>query len=74
MRTTLDLDIDAYHVAKAIAKQKKISLGKAVSEIVLGTGKQATSDSGIRLENGIPTFGTQQVLTPEMVSELLNDE
>jgi len=36
MRTTLDLSDAAYHVAKAVAQEKKISLGKAVSQLILG--------------------------------------
>ncbi len=35
MRTTITLDADAFRAAKAKAAREKVSLGKAVSELIL---------------------------------------
>lgn len=35
MRTTLQIDDEAYRAAKALAEAKQVSLGSAVSELIL---------------------------------------
>ena len=39
MRTTIDLTDEAYHLARAIAHERNESLGKVVSELILGPRK-----------------------------------
>jgi len=41
MRTTLTLENDAYAVAKAKADHENVSLGKAASDLILRTVRQA---------------------------------
>jgi hypothetical protein len=73
MRTTLSLDDDALSVARALAKQRRISLGKAVSELVRKAARQPllTERRGdleiIKLPEGSPT------VTGARVAELLED-
>ena len=43
MRTTLTLDADAFQAAKAKAAHENISLGKAVSELVLQGLRQTSA-------------------------------
>jgi hypothetical protein len=40
MRTTLSLDDDALEIAKMLSRQRRISLGKAVSELVRKAARQ----------------------------------
>jgi hypothetical protein len=71
MRTTIDLPPDIYHIIRAYAKDQKISMGKAISQLI--TQKQPKPDSGVS-EIGFPTFRSNRTLTPEIVKELLEDE
>jgi hypothetical protein len=52
MRTTLDLDEDILGVAKELASQKRISIGKMVSDLMrqaLATKKAPRTRNGFRL-------------------------
>jgi hypothetical protein len=80
MRTTVNLDDDAYEVAMLCAKGKGITLGAAISEFVR-KGQQArlaeTSPSPRlkRLPNGMLVFGdTGRVITNEMVKAALEED
>lgn len=72
MRTTLTLEPDAFHAAKAKAAHENVSLGKAVSELILQgirpTSAKATAKSSavFRSERGI--------YTAEQVEAALDDE
>jgi hypothetical protein len=80
MRTTVNLDDDAYEVAMLCAKGKGITLGAAISEFVR-KGQEArfaeTSPSPRlkRLPNGMLVFGdTGRVITNEMVKAALEKD
>ena len=45
MRTTLTLDADAFQAAKAKAAHENVSLGKAVSELILQGLRQPTTQA-----------------------------
>lgn len=59
MRTTLTLDADAFQAAKAKAAHENVSLGKAVSELILQglcqPTPKATSPAVFRSEGGLYT-------------------
>jgi hypothetical protein len=63
MRTTLTLDLDAFQAAKAKAAHENISLGKAVSELILQGIQQTTaknrSSAVFRSEGG--TYSAEEV-------------
>lgn len=70
MRTTLTLEPDAFQAAKAKAAHESISLGKAVSELIL-QGLRRTANRGhapavFRSEGGVYAAG--------QVEEALDDE
>ena len=53
MRTTLTLDDEALRAARSLARNRSISLGAAVSELVhKGLSREAEMDE----EDGIPVF------------------
>lgn len=70
MRTTLSLDAEAFQAAKAKAAHENISLGKAVSELILlGVRRPFTKRSSSAV------FRSQGGLyTTETVEDSLDDE
>jgi 4'-phosphopantetheinyl transferase EntD len=75
MRTTLDLDPTALSAARAKAKAEHISLGRAVSELVLAALKSpqsphSTTASGFPVLAGVPGH----VVTDELVTSHRDDE
>ena len=74
MRTTLNLDDDVIETARAMASQKRQSLGEAVSELIRRAVQPAVKAPAKR--NGIPLFpvtrGARRA-TPDIVAELLDE-
>ena len=75
MRTTLNLDSRAAVAARARARQRNITLGQAVSELVLA-GLQAESSGADVDRRGLVLLPTVEghLITSEMVAEALEDE
>ena len=73
MRTTLNIDEDILMAAKEIAKQKGISVGRALSDLA----RQAlTRESTTNTRNGVPIFPLQEdasVVTLELVNRLRDE-
>lgn len=67
MRTTVDLTNDAYQIAKAMAEQQKISLGKAISELIIRPKRES---SNLVREGRFLSYEGKRVLTPELAKEL----
>lgn len=70
MRTTLDIDEDVLLVAKEVAEQQGISIGKALSQLAR---EALTRQAAIATRNGVPFFPRQpdaEVVTLEIVNEL----
>jgi len=70
MRTTLTIDDDLLEAAKSLASQKRIPLGKAVSEL-MRKGMQRASPVGTG-KGGFPVFNqpkNARVLTLESVKK-----
>lgn len=70
MRTTLTLEPDALEAAKAKAAQERMTLGKAVSELILQAIRQTQREQGasavVRSPGGL--------YTTEQVEAALDDE
>ncbi len=74
MRTTLSLQDDAVRAIRAYAKGRKLSMGKAASELVR---RGARYQVGTRRVNGLLVFDAPDdfpVITSERVRELLDEE
>lgn len=73
MRTTVDLEDDVLHTAKAIARARGVSLGKVLSDLA----RQALArQSELTTRNGVPLFPVSPssgVVTPELVSQLRDE-
>ena len=75
MRTTLDIDDSVLDQARAIARDRGISLGAAVS-LLAERGMRSALVAGLDT-TGLPAFDVApdaRVITPEMVRAALDDE
>ena len=73
MRTTLSLGDDAVREIRAYAKRRRMSLGKAASELVR---RGARYQVGIRKVNGLAVFDAPDefpLITNRRVRELLDE-
>ena len=76
MRTTLDIDQDSYRLAKAIAAQKGISMGKLVAEAIqrqYGASDTPSTEIGTSVA-GFPVVTIGRPITPEDVADALDDD
>jgi hypothetical protein len=74
MRTTLNLDDEAYRIAVQHAKDRGIRLGKAVSELVV---RGARARLPVKERNGLFIFDLPKdspVVTTEMVKRIMDEE
>jgi hypothetical protein len=74
MRTTLTIDDDALRIARRFAKGRRISIGKAVSDLVR---KSAEAPLPTKTVNGLTIFdlpADSPRVTSEQVRKLLEDE
>jgi hypothetical protein len=74
MRTTLSLEDDAIKAIQAYAKNRRLSLGKAASELVR---RGAHYQLGTRKVNGLPVLDASDdfpLMTTERVRELCDEE
>lgn len=73
MRTTLDVDQDVLLAARELARRRRISIGKALSDLA----RQALVRQAVTTtRNGLPLFPVQPgatVVTPELVSQLQDE-
>jgi len=68
VRTTLELTEEAYRIAKTVAREQRRSLGRVVSDFIIGQ-----PDVAPRLaedDNGFPTFRCVRRVTSEDVKAL----
>ena len=75
MRTTLDMDDNSYRLAKAVASQRKLSVGKVVAEAIAayyGTSEKPSTSIG-RSRAGFPTVTIGRPITAEDVVEIENE-
>lgn len=74
MRTTLDIDPVVLSAARSRASVRKISLGRAVSELALA-GLNASPPQSVR-QNGFPVMqgDPSHIVTDELVAAHRDDE
>jgi hypothetical protein len=73
MRTTIAIDDDVLAAAKAIARQRRQTVGKVVSELArnsLRPPAPATKRNGIPL---LPVHRADVIVTPEIINALRDD-
>ena len=76
MRTTVDLDDDVLSAAKELARLRRDSLGRVLSDLAR-RGLQPASSPQIEEKRGIPVLVHQPnaiPVTPELVRQLLESE
>lgn len=72
MRTTLDIADDVLAAARALAAERRVSIGAALSEIA----RHGLRDRELSSAGGLPTFAVDEgaaPITPEMVREANED-
>ena len=76
MRTTTDLDPKAHKIAKAIARQRHLTLGKIISEAILNRYEAQSPDSlqSSTTALGLPAIYIGRPITREEVSALIEEE
>ncbi|MCX6592841.1 MAG: hypothetical protein NTZ56_15070 [Acidobacteria bacterium] len=74
MRTTLDIDDEAYYIAKAIARDQNRSLGRVVGDLILKSS-QTSEGAVIQMSDyGFPTFRCTRPVTTDDVNALDDEE
>ena len=74
MRTTLDIDDDAYRIAKAISRDKDQGLGRTISEIILDFARPKEAPaSRVVVKDGLPFIRVGRVVTNEDVRRILDE-
>jgi predicted transcriptional regulator len=76
MRTTLDINDEAYALAKTIARDRSQSLGRTVSDLITaGYLSYKTPSPGWRVSerNGFPVVDTGRVVTDQEVAAFLDE-
>jgi hypothetical protein len=68
MRTTLDLDENLVQIARNLAQQRKLSIGRVISDLALASLEPKSS---VKLRNGVPLF-TPRSGTRKPHMELVN--
>jgi len=74
MRTTLDIEDDVLDVAKSLAKHRRLSLGKAVSDLIRNSIQPQTRNSPVR--NGLRVIARDsdaKVVTLDIVNKLRDE-
>ncbi|GAA1805461.1 hypothetical protein [Agromyces neolithicus] len=73
MRTTLDIDPSVLRAAKALAEQRGVSLGAAMSELAL-RGLRADAPAVREGFPMLPNLRSDHVITDELVAEYRDGE
>jgi hypothetical protein len=74
VRTTLDIPDEAYYVAKAIARDKNLSLGRVVADLILQSTRGPKSSKIAMSDYGFPTFRCARPVSTEDVRALDDEE
>ncbi len=74
MRTTLDLSDEAYALAKSIAHEQNLGLGRTISKIIIDYAHAPHAVlPDITLENGLPVVSIGRRVTSEDVRAILDE-
>jgi hypothetical protein len=63
MRTTLNIEKQALDKARLLARQRNLSLGEIVSELILKATRSRSNDEN---RNGVPVFPRKAGATPDL--------
>ncbi len=74
VRTTLEIADEAYHIAKAIARDQSRSLGRVVGDLIMQSARGAKGASIEMSDYGFPTFRCSRPVTTEDVKALDAEE
>ena len=74
VRTTLDIEDEAYYIAKAIARDQNRSLGRVVGDLILQSSKGGKGASIKMSDYGFPTFRCTRPVTTDDVKALDDEE
>jgi len=73
MRTTVDIEEDVLLAAKEIARRKKMTLGRVLSDLAR---KSLTGKPSVKKKDGLPIFPIQPnaaIITLELVNQLRDE-
>lgn len=75
MRTTLDIQDEAYAIAKAIAQERNEGLGRTISEIILKFAHPPVPPpaNAMQMKNGLPVVRIGRVVTSDDVRRVLDE-
>ena len=74
VRTTLDIEEEAYYLAKSIARDQNRSLGRVVGDLIMQSSK-SSKNALIEISNySFPTFRCSRPVTTEDVKALDDEE
>lgn len=74
MRTTLDLSDEAYAIAKAIARERNVGLGRAISDVILSLkAPPAQAAARVEIVDGLPLVSVGRLVTSEDVRAILDE-
>ena len=76
MRTTVNLEPDAYRLARALAARGKTSIGKILSDALMNQFKSQNEPSSMVSTDskGFPSLYLGRTITPEDVAAVLEEE
>jgi hypothetical protein len=63
MRTTVNLEPEALARARLLSRQRRVSLGKIVSDLILKATQPSTSEE---TRNGVPVFPARAGASPDL--------
>ena len=73
MRTTINLDDDLLRVVKSLARERGVSMGDVVSDLIR---EALRPDTGVTYDAGFPVFMVREdapPITPEMVDDAMEE-
>ena len=77
MRTTIELSEEAYYVAKHHAAERRISLGRAISDLILAprsySAERPAANVVREARRRWPSVHVDQVMTVDRAKQLLDD-
>ena len=75
MRTTVNLEPEAYRLARALAAQRNLSIGKILSEALLSQFKPTSQNkSPLTIDSqGFPRLSVGKIITPEDVAVAIEE-
>lgn len=76
MRTTIDLDPQAYVIAANLAQERHQSLGKVISDLIIAESPALTEDLPFEISplTGLAVFRSPRPISSADVHELLKEE